>query len=229
MGKTFFISGIDTDCGKTIATGILAKSIAANGTSIITQKFVQTGCTDFSEDITKHREVMGIDPTIEDLNHTTAPIIFSTPVSPHLASEIDKRELDIKKVYASMNDLEEKYEYNLLEGAGGLMVPITRSYNTLDFIKDSGIPLILVSSSKLGSINHTLISLELIKHYQINLKGVLYNHLPDTHDLMIRDSARVIKTYLKDNFPESHFIEIPDISKDKDFTIPIPVVKLLID
>ncbi|MCT4671912.1 MAG: dethiobiotin synthase [Prolixibacteraceae bacterium] len=225
MKKSVFVSGIDTDCGKTIATGVLARSFRKYGYSIITQKFIQTGCDVFSEDIEKHRELMNVDAFEEDLNHLTAPLVFKTPVSPHLAAEMDGRDVEISKVYQSLDLLEAKYERVLLEGAGGLMVPYTREHTTLDFIKDSNLPVILVSSSKLGSINHTLISLELLEKYNLTLHGVIYNHLPGTPAYQLEDSARVIKAYLKNNFPKAIFAEIPDLNKDSSFVFSEAVVK----
>lgn len=88
MGKTIFISGIDTDAGKTYATGWLAKNYMDKGLSVATQKFIQTGNKEFSEDIEAHRKIMGIEMLPEDIDHTTAPIIFNYPASAQLAARI---------------------------------------------------------------------------------------------------------------------------------------------
>ena len=93
-GKVFFISGIDTNVGKTYATGILARTLAAKGHTVITQKMIQTGCTEVSEDIEMHRHLMGIPFTNEDKLGATCPYIFTYPCSPHMAAERDKREID---------------------------------------------------------------------------------------------------------------------------------------
>ncbi|MDE6254912.1 MAG: dethiobiotin synthase, partial [Muribaculaceae bacterium] len=77
-----FITGIDTDAGKSFATGWLAKLIMAQGKSVITQKFVQTGNLEFSEDIEVHRKIMGIPLTTVDKIGITAPVIFTYPASP---------------------------------------------------------------------------------------------------------------------------------------------------
>ncbi|MDC1105726.1 dethiobiotin synthase [Prolixibacteraceae bacterium] len=225
MNQTFFISGIDTDCGKTIATGILARSLHQHGHKVITQKFIQTGNIGYSEDIKKHRELMEVKIFQEDLDHTTAPLVYSTPVSPHLAAEIDVKEVDIQKVYASTKILEAAYKYVLLEGAGGLMVPFNREKTTLDYLKESQLPLILVSSSKLGSINHTLLSLEVIKQHEIPLHGILYNHLPNVEEFLARDTVDVIKSYLANHFPNALFAEIPNIEAHKAFILSRPVIE----
>ena len=84
-----FISGIDTDAGKTFATAWLARRIAAAGQSVITQKFIQTGCTGSSEDIEAHRRLCGLPMQPRDIDGTTAPIIFSYPASAQLAARLD--------------------------------------------------------------------------------------------------------------------------------------------
>ena len=123
--RVLFISGIDTDAGKTYATAWLAQQIAAEGRSVITQKFIQTGCTEQSEDIEAHRRLCGMELQPVDLDRTTAPIIFSYPASAQLAARIDGREIDLGLVDAATERLLGLYDCVLLEGAGGLMVPVT--------------------------------------------------------------------------------------------------------
>ena len=154
----YFVSGIDTDAGKSVGTGLLARSLRKRGVNVITQKFIQTGWVGISEDILKHREIMGIEPQPVDKDGTTCPYVMTYPASPHLAAEIDKVTLDMERIAASTRKLDALYDMVLLEGAGGLYVPVTRDYFTIDYIQEHGHPLILVASSKLGSINHTLIS-----------------------------------------------------------------------
>ena len=87
--NVFFVSGIDTDAGKSYATGFLARDWNKNGQRTITQKFIQTGNVGHSEDIDLHRRIMGISFTKEDEEGLTMPEIFSYPASPHLASQLD--------------------------------------------------------------------------------------------------------------------------------------------
>ena len=170
MAKVYFISGIDTGIGKTYTTGYLARQWNEQGISTITQKLVQTGNIEISEDIEIHRQIMGTDLLEVDLEKLTMPEIFSYPASPHLATEID-----FSKINQATEQLKEKYQVVLLEGAGGLMVPLTRNLLTLDYIEQQKFPVILVSSGRLGSINHTLLSLEALKHRCIELYALAYN------------------------------------------------------
>ena len=158
--NVYFVSGIDTDAGKSYATGFLAREWNKNGQRTITQKFIQTGNIGHSEDIDLHRRIMGIPFTEEDKEGLTMPEIFSYPASPHLASQLDNRPIDFGKIKRATEELSERYDFVLLEGAGGLMVPLTTELLTIDYIAQENYPLIFVTSGKLGSINHTLLSLE---------------------------------------------------------------------
>lgn len=201
--SVYFISGIDTDAGKSIATGVIAATLQNQGRKVITQKFIQTGCREISEDIQKHREIMGIPLQEVDLDRTTCPYIMSYPASPHLAAEIDGITVDKDLIHHATEKLSRQYDIVLLEGAGGLYVPVNRHYLTIDYISEYGYPLILVTSSKLGSINHTLMSLELCRIRGIRVSHVIYNDFPDNSEFIKADSIRVIGEYLKNYFPDT--------------------------
>jgi dethiobiotin synthetase len=173
-GSVYFISGIDTGIGKTYTTGYLAKLWNAQGRKTITQKLIQTGNTDISEDIQQHREIMGMGWFPEDETKLTMPEIFTYPASPHLATQIDGREIDFQKIESATDQLAQNYEAVLLEGAGGLMVPLTTELLTIDYIAQRKLPVILVSSGRLGSINHTILSLEALKSRDLELYALAY-------------------------------------------------------
>ena len=208
----YFVSGIDTDAGKSYATGIIAKMLMDKGQSVITQKLIQTGNVGYSEDIDLHRKIMNIDYTEEDKQGLTMPEIFSYPASPHLASRLDNRAIDFNKIKRATAELSNLYDTVLLEGAGGLMVPLTEDYLTIDYIVDNNYPLIFVTSGKLGSINHTLLSLEAIRNRNIKLYAVAYNLYPSVEDKTIQnDTRQYIENYLSKHFPDTQIIEIPEI------------------
>lgn len=210
--NVYFISGIDTDAGKSYATGFLARELNRKGQRTITQKFIQTGNTGHSEDIDLHRRIMGIAPTDDDREGLTMPEIFSYPCSPHLASRIDGRPIDCDKIERATEELSRRYDVVLLEGAGGLMVPLTDELLTIDYIAQKGYPLLFVTSGKLGSINHTLLSLEAIKNRGIKLDTVLYNLYPTVEDRTIQEDTQLfIQRYLKKDFPETKFCMVPEL------------------
>ena len=206
----YFISGIDTGIGKTYTTGYLAKLWNEQGQKTITQKLIQTGNTDISEDIEQHREIMGMGWFPEDQSKLTMPEIFTYPASPHLATQIDGREIDFQKIADATQQLTEKYEVVLLEGAGGLMVPLTTDLLTIDYIAEKKFPVILVSSGRLGSINHTLLSLEALKIRGLELYALAYNLNDESQDALIsQDTAGYLKAYLAQHFPKALWIDIP--------------------
>ncbi|MCC8035271.1 MAG: dethiobiotin synthase [Rikenellaceae bacterium] len=215
-GRAYFIGGIDTDAGKTYATGVLASRLMATGFSVVTQKLVQTGCGDdmgsISEDIVMHRSIMGTGLLPEDTDGTTCPQKFTYPASPDLAARLESRRVDLRKIGENTAKLLSKYDIVLIEGAGGLMAPLRGGYTMLDWVTDRKLPLVLVTNPKLGSVNHTLLSLEACRSRGIELEAVLYNHHPVTSDIITADTRDYIKKYLSRHFPESRFEEVPFFS-----------------
>lgn len=202
MGQVTCISGIDTDIGKTVATGLMAKTLMARGDSVITQKVVQTGCSGIAEDILRHRELMGVELFPEDRSGVTCPYVFAKACSPHLAAELEGKNIDLQEIENSTNMLTASFDHVLLEGAGGLLVPLTREITFLDYLEKNAYPLILVSSPRLGSINHTLAALELAQGRGIEVRGIVYNCSLVSDSEIQRDSRDIFLKYLgKYGFP----------------------------
>ena len=211
MGQAYFISGIDTDAGKSYVTGYIASRLMKEGKSVATQKFIQTGNIGFSEDIDLHRKIMGIGPLPEDIDHTTAPMIFSYPASAQLAARMDERDIDLDIIDRSTEILCSRYDIVLVEGAGGLMVPITDEFFTIDYVESRKLPIILVTNGVLGSINHTILSLEAIKSRGIRLAAVIYNEHFDTDRIIGADTQAFLRRYVSRNFPDTRFATIPTL------------------
>lgn len=202
-----FITGIDTDAGKSFATGWLAQLIMNQNRSVITQKFIQTGNHDFSEDIEVHRKIMGIPFTEEDKSGITAPVIFSYPASPDLAARIDDTEVCFDIIENATDTLSHSYNHVLIEGAGGIMVPLKGEYLTIDYIRDHQLPVVLVTNGRLGSINHTLLSLKAINDEGINLFAIVYNRFFDKDPIICEDTKDYIRKWLSNHFPHSLYLE----------------------
>lgn len=208
--NVFFVSGIDTNIGKSYATGFLARQWNEAGKRTITQKLIQTGNTTMSEDIELHRRLMGTGLLPEDREGLTMPEIFTYPCSPHLAAKIDGRPINFEHIKQATEQLSERYDAVLLEGAGGLMVPLTPDLLTIDYVAQQDYPLIFVTSGRLGSINHTLLSLEAVKARKLRLHSVLYNLYPLEEDKIIQeDTQHYIRKYLNRHFPEARFLTVP--------------------
>ena len=219
-GKVWFVSGIDTSVGKTVATGLLAKALMVAGKRVITQKMIQTGCVEVSEDIEAHRQIQGIGFTEEDKAGLTCPYIFTYPCSPHMAAAKDGREIDLSVITQATERLSEcyeyvlleGYEYVLLEGAGGLMVPTVGMGLTIDYVKEQGYPMILVTSGKLGSLNHTLLSVYACQQYGIPVQAIVYNRYPSIDPLIEANSLE----YLRERYPEIPIILLPEYKEGSE-------------
>lgn len=203
-----FISGIGTDVGKSYATGHLARALMNQGHSVATQKFIQTGNVGRSEDIEVHRKLMGIPSLPEDLELITSPIIYSYPASPDLASRIDDRPLDLSLADRSTTILASRYDDVLIEGAGGLMVPLCGDYLTIDYVVSRQLPLALVTNGRLGSVSDTLLSLYAVKQRGIRLRSLIYNSYFDKDRTIASDTRRYLSSYLTRHFPQAEWMEI---------------------
>ena len=195
-GKVFFVSGIDTGIGKTMATGLMARSLAAAGRDVITVKLVQTGNDVFSEDIAVHRAICGGVRFPEDDDGLTAPQIFKFPSSPLLAAALEGRTVDVEAISRAVRECAARHEIVLVESAGGLDVPLTDDLLSIDLAAREGWPLVLVSCGRLGSINHTLLSLEAAKAREMSVAGVVWNWCADADPKIEADSLETIRCYL---------------------------------
>ncbi len=159
MKKHFFVTGIGTNVGKTVVSAILSESLKATY-----WKPVQAGDLDNSDSIKVNRL------TSDDVNVLDEKYRLNTPASPHLAAEIDGINIQLSDFSLPTVD------GNLIvEGAGGLMVPMNNQGDLyIDLIQKFNLPVILVSMHYLGSINHTLLSIEALKSRNIQIEGIVF-------------------------------------------------------
>lgn len=212
MKETIFISGIDTDAGKSYCTAWLGNHLRREGLKVTTQKFIQTGCTDTSEDIITHRRLMG-DPIDNEPWELTAPEIYTYPASPHLSALIDKRPVDLDKIDRARHELEQQCDVLLVEGAGGLMVPITDSMLTIDYVSSRNLTVALVTNGRLGSISHTLLALEALASRKIPVKYLLYNTHFDSDPVISPDTRRFLQQWIAAHSPLTRYLEVPSMQQ----------------
>jgi len=219
---TFFITGIDTDIGKTFATGLAARYFLRQGKKVLTQKLVQTGqCGAISEDILTHRRLMEMEPLLEDLPQPlssgtlTCPYSFAYPASPHLAAELEKRSIELDTLTHATEILQKKFDFLLLEGAGGFLVPLTTDVLTADYIAQRRYPVILVTSGRLGSINHTLLTIEAIQQRNLSLACLVFNRYsgPEEDKTISNNSLEFFRRICPHvvGLPEVILDHIPDV------------------
>ncbi len=209
MRKSYFITAIDTDAGKSIATGMISRYLRESGVGVITQKMAQTGCVGASEDIETHRRIMGVPPFSEDGSGLTCPYVFPFPASPQFSAGLAGERIDLEKIHEATLELQRRYEVVLTEGVGGLMVPLDGDRTVLDYMKRYPQPAILVSNGRLGSVSHTLLSLEVLDNHNIELVGLVYNHFIETDPAITADTFATLGRYLKRYYPEASIVNIP--------------------
>ena len=208
MRKSYFITAIDTDAGKSVVTGVLARYLKEKGVNVITQKMAQTGCVGLSEDIERHRRIMDTPLFPEDRNGQTCPYVFPFPAAPQLSAELAGETIRLEKIHESTVRLEETYDCVLTEGVGGLMVPVVDDLTVLDYMKEYPQSTILVTNGKLGSVNHTLLSLEVLKNHGIELVGMIYNNFIETDPAITADSLKTLRRYLLRYYPQAVLAEL---------------------
>lgn len=212
--RVYFISGIDTGIGKTIATGLIARSLMRRGHDVITVKMVQTGNDGFSEDLDLHRRMCDGVVYPEDAECWTAPQIFKFPSSPMLAAALEKRVVDIDAIRNAVRKCAARHEIVLVESAGGLDVPLNSEMLSVDLAAEEHWPLILVTCGRLGSINHTLLSLEAAIHRGMRIAGIVYNWYPDADPLIDRDTPQYTLEYMHKRGYDIPLVRIPQVSPD---------------
>lgn len=200
--KLIFITGTDTGIGKTYITGTIAKILMELNISVTTMKPIQTGSIDIADDIITHRKIMGIKPTDFDLDHTTNPYNLPFPASPHLSAKLANIDIDINKIKENISILTKHYNVILIEGAGGILVPIKETYTFVDLIKEINADVILVTTPKLGTLNHTFLTIELLKNREIKLFCVVYNTFFTEKDEIMTNNLLTMKKF----YPSINFI-----------------------
>lgn len=157
---TYFITAIGTGIGKTLISAILTEKLKADY-----WKPIQSGDLDISDSITIKSLISNEKTIIHPESYR-----LTQPLSPHLSARLDGIEIDLQKINPPGTD-----NHLIIEGAGGLMVPLNENELIIDLIKKLNAEVILVSQNYLGSINHTLLSLNLLKQYEIPVKGIVFN------------------------------------------------------
>jgi len=207
---TIAVGGIDTDIGKSYVTGLLARYLLHQGRNVTTLKLVQTGCEEVAADIRLHRQLMGQPLSEFDRDGTTCPYVFPFPASPLLAAQMVGKVIEAERLDQAMVRLQQHYQWLLVEGAGGLLVPLNDQLLLLDYLAARQMPLILVTSPRLGSINHTRLSLEAIRSRHIPLLGLVYNLHGDHPGPIVQDTLHQCRQALVEYGFADRLVVVPD-------------------
>ena len=178
--KPLFITATDTDIGKTYVCAGLAHSLKKSGIDVGIMKPFACGTkqkTGFSSnDLTLLSEAAIINDTEELLN----PFFFPIPASPYTAAKNLGVKIDIKHVLECFNKLDKIHDVMLVEGIGGIMTPILNDYTIINLIKDLQANTIIVTSSRVGTVNHTILTCNICKKMNIPVKGLIINDFDST-------------------------------------------------
>ncbi|HEY3415445.1 MAG TPA: dethiobiotin synthase [Armatimonadota bacterium] len=187
-----FITGTDTGVGKTLVCGCLAGFLQAHGRRVITQKWVQTGCPETAEDLLLHRRLGELEE-IAELQDALNPYCFAFPASPHLAAAREGASIDPQVIANAYRQLESRFDLVLVEGAGGLLVPLTGDTLTIDLVAQLGLTALVVVRNGLGCINHALLTIEALRSRRIPLAGLVFNRpAEDGDEEILQDNPRTI-------------------------------------
>ncbi len=172
----FFITGTDTGVGKTVATACLLALFRKHGLNVGVMKPIETGvdpeCSSSANSDAKF--LMEIAQCSDPLS-LVSPVRLKTAASPYQAAKMESRSINIERIINSFRQLSDKHDPMLVEGVGGLLVPITPNYLICDLIRDLGLPLLVVSRNALGTLNHTLLTLRAAQQAGIPVRGVILN------------------------------------------------------
>ncbi|HLD83034.1 MAG TPA: dethiobiotin synthase [Candidatus Omnitrophota bacterium] len=197
--NALFITGTDTGVGKTVVTGILARLLQDKGYKVITQKWIQTGCRGFSSDIREHLKIMSkSESEIRDYLDLVFPYTFKLAASPHLASKLEKKRIKAQKIIRSFKALAKRFDFVIVEGIGGALVPYDEKHLVIDIAKKLKLPVLVVAQNKLGAINHTLLTIEALKKRRMKILGILFNDAKGTSSMVLKDNPKIIKSLTKE-------------------------------
>ncbi|MEW6456985.1 MAG: dethiobiotin synthase [Acidobacteriota bacterium] len=176
MGGGVFITGTDTNVGKTFVVCALGHALKKKFSNLFYFKPIETGCR-------KRGGKLIPSDTISVLNSLrlkmpisqASPIRFVTPAAPYISAKVEHKKISIRRILSCYKKIRKKSDFVIVEGAGGINVPITEDYFYIDLINDMKIPALLVVKEKLGMINHTLLTLEGLSSRGVEVVGVIFN------------------------------------------------------
>jgi dethiobiotin synthetase len=185
MGKGIFITGTDTGVGKTMVAGGLAALLRESGIDVGVMKPAESGCRRengilIPEDAIFLREMSCCRDELQLIN----PYALEHPLAPAMAAELEGVEIRLEVIREAYFTLASRHEVVLVEGAGGMLVPLASQFLMADLVRElGGLPLLVVTRAVLGTINHTLLTLYYARREGMNVLGIIMNHTAPEHGL----------------------------------------------
>ena len=170
MAHGIFITGTGTEIGKTVIAGGLAAALKQVGTDVGVMKPISTGDTADAAFL-KHAA------QVEDALSLINPIHLRQPLAPSVAARIEGREIDLPSVEAAFAELQQRYDFVIVEGVGGIAVPIRDDFLVAQLIQRLALPILIVATTGLGTLNHTLLTVTFAQQFNIQIAGIVLNGL----------------------------------------------------
>lgn len=212
FGKGIFVTGTDTNVGKTVVAAALAAALKIDGVDVGVMKPVQTGALP-DNDTNQLLSVLGGAPPaslrapdaeylkatagVDDPMRLICPSMYITPVAPMVAAEFEGRPVNVGAILSAYRDLAARHDFVVVEGAGGITVPLTEDYLMADLARAMGLPILVVARPSLGTINHTRLTVEYAKAAGLEVVGVVINRCPARPDIAERTNPAVIERLCK--------------------------------
>jgi len=189
-----FVTATDTEVGKTVVAGGLVLALRAHGFDVGVMKPAATGCRSrrgktLAEDVEFLMEAAATD----DERELVCPYMLRDPLAPQVAAEREDSRLDIRRIRSAFQKLRSRHDAMIVEGAGGVYVPLRPRYYMLDLMSDLGLPALVVIRPALGTINHTLLTLDALRARKIPVAGVIMNNYPKRPSLAERTNPEVLR------------------------------------
>ncbi len=192
INPEIFVAGTDTGVGKTLVSGLLLRYLRQQGTNCGYQKWVATGDLETAGDLRRVCDLAGIKAD-ENPDSMRVDYLFRLAASPHLAAEVEGKRIDAARLLQSTRELATNLECLIVEGAGGLMVPLDRDTLLIDLIEKLSAPVLLVARSGLGTINHSLLSLAALRERGIGCAGIVFcDEGPELDERIVADNLKTI-------------------------------------
>ncbi|HEY8240007.1 MAG TPA: dethiobiotin synthase [Kiritimatiellia bacterium] len=183
--SSYFITGTDTGVGKTFVAASVLAAMRKAGRNIVPMKPVQTGCLFGKNGILEAPDldfcltVAGLRAGDTETYHAMCPFRFSMAASPHLAARVEGTAISIDEIKSSFEVLRSHHDGVLVEGAGGLLTPISDSQNMLDVMKALELPVVVVARPGLGTLNHSLLTVHELNRSGLNVIALVLNRISD--------------------------------------------------
>lgn len=177
--KGIFIIGIDTEIGKTTVSAGLGNLLFRKGFKIGVMKPFATGIKAYSKDFkSQDAKILKEASSNKDNDDIINPYFYSIPTAPYLAKKILQlnEEINVEEIFNKYKEIEKRHEFTIVEGIGGLMVPLSKNFFVADLASIINVPVILIMSNKIGSINHIIMTYHFAMLYKLKIKGIILNN-----------------------------------------------------